>query len=287
MKFLLSAALLLCTVSADTPECKFGSCGYGNGPSFSTGDSFGDLDKLRAAKTATGKDPKESCGCTAKYTAAPTGWTAAYTVICAGRLDDQTNPIYVAAGMNFNGEMQGLNTVADCVERCNQVVGCAGFNFNFYDAEMKCTAIGANPYCKGDVIKGNENKNYPEGPGKDKGLLTSRDGIAVYMKDAMFLDVPEEWSKAIPDNLKAAGYKTLISYQLEGKVLSFEDICIAGTAPMDVQAKEACNKAGEAGGSSSGSSSSSSAQPEFNTGSTATASVLVLAVAAAQALKLY
>ena len=90
------------------------------------------------------------------------------------------------------------------------------------DAEMTCDALGVNAYCKGTTVKGDENKDYPAGPGRDKGLLTSRDGRAVFMLDAAPMGVPASW-KDVP----SSKYQRLINMMAGGKTPGPEDICIA------------------------------------------------------------
>ena len=137
MKLLLAAALIG-TVSA-AKECKYGSCTYMNGPQFQTGDKWGDLALLKTRPNA-GKQPGpfDKCSCTDKYEAAPGGYTGAYSVTCAGRLEDQgaaPGPAYTAAGVpgtktKIYEKGQGA-TAEKCASRCNATVGCGGFIFNY------------------------------------------------------------------------------------------------------------------------------------------------------------
>ena len=90
------------------------------------------------------------------------------------------------------------------------------------DAEMTCDALGVNAYCKGTTVKGDENKDYPAGPGNDKGLKTSRSGKAVFMLDAAPMGVPASW-KDVP----TSKYQQLVDMMAGGKTPGPEDICIA------------------------------------------------------------
>lgn len=271
----IALAALMLGVAAAAGKCDYSSC-LGKAAQFKDGDAWGDLATLKTRKTMWNKDPDAACSCTGKYEAAPANYTAAYSVTCAGRLEDQAGPPpYTAKGMDFKAKMfaKGAGgTVAKCAERCKKVVGCGGFIFNFYDDEMSCEAIGVNDYCKGTNKKGDENKDYPDGPGKDKGLLTSRDGRAVYMLDGEPLAAPKEW-EAIPASLKAQAYKTLVTKQTTGGTVTAEDICIAST--NDANKKKACSASG--GGKQA---------QTLNSGSNSAASIIVLAAAAASALKL-
>jgi hypothetical protein len=126
---------------------------------------------------------------------------------------------------------------------------------------MTCDAIGVNAYCKGTVVKGEENNNYPAGPGKDNGLLTSRAGIAVFMLETAPMAAPASWA-----NVESKMMQRLIDMQAGGKQPGPEDICIAeGKNPKTCQSLEN-NKLGS--------------------GSAATASLVALAVAAAAAVKM-
>jgi len=174
-----------------TPEGA-GVCGYNNGPMFQRGDKFNDLALLKTR--TTGK-----CNCVDKYEAAPDGYVAAYSAMCAGRLEDQGKdpfkefPDYTAGGVTGRNTIlygKGENATAEkCASKCTAMrtypgsgaEDCGGFIFNYYDDQMTCNAIGVNKFCKGTTKKGDEGKKYPEGPGSGKGLVEGHVGFAVFM----------------------------------------------------------------------------------------------------------
>ena len=145
MKLLLAAALVGTVSAADTKECKSMSCEYANGPQFKTGDKWGDLALLKTRTSGTNKPgPFTKCSCTDKYEVAPNGTTAAYTVSCNGRLDDQgaaPGPAYTATGTPKSAKMyeKGQGATAEkCAARCRATVGCGGFNFNYCKNAAPC-----------------------------------------------------------------------------------------------------------------------------------------------------
>ena len=142
------------TVSA-AAECKYASCTYMNGPQFQTGDKWGDLALLKTRPNA-GKQPGPfpKCSCTDKYEVAPRGTTAAYSVFCNGRLDDQgaaPGPAYIAAGlMGTKTKMyeKGQGATAEkCAARCRATVGCGGFNFNYCKKAAPCPLLPPPHVC--------------------------------------------------------------------------------------------------------------------------------------------
>jgi len=161
------------------------SCG-----SIPDGTPFGDLQAWRAAV----KD-EQKCGCLKLYEDAGniTGYNAAYNVACAGRLAGPKAKGYKGFTDLYKKDSKG--TLEKCRARCEKTPGCGGFSFKFAGGANSCRMTGENPFCDGNVTKkGAENADPPVGPGKDKGLLTSRWGQAFYYRTKGAVPLPKSWN---------------------------------------------------------------------------------------------